>query len=129
MFTRLAAIAAAFALGSLIPVAAGGPAVAQDEPLALAACFDTFINLPMIADTRTQRFDGKVDEAHARCRGGEAAVGQHEHPVGRLVELLGRPRDARLEVRPARHRLASSSTATSAASTARSSISNTSAWS
>jgi hypothetical protein len=80
MSTRLAAIAAAFALGSLIPVAAGGPAVAQDETLTLSACIDSFNNLPLLADTRTQRFDGKVDEAHARCRGGEAAVRQMKTP-------------------------------------------------
>src|SRR4051812_45980109 len=80
MFTRLAAIIAAFAFGSLISLATGGRAIAQDEPLVLDACFETFINLPMIADTRTERFDGKVDEAHARCRGGEAAVRRMNPP-------------------------------------------------
>jgi hypothetical protein len=67
-----AAIAAAI-IGSLIPLTANGPAVAQEGPL-LAACIESFIKLPLIASTRTKRFEGKVDEARARCRGGEAAV-------------------------------------------------------
>jgi len=71
MCRRRTAIAAAFCLGSIV----AGPAGAQEGPV-LAACLDSFVNLPLIADKRTERFEGKVDAAQARCRGGEAAVRQ-----------------------------------------------------
>ena len=80
MHIRLGPLALALAI--TIPAATGAAdrARADNEPANLAACFNSFINLPLIADKRTERFQGKVDEAHARCRGGEAAVRQMGTP-------------------------------------------------
>ena len=56
-------------------------AAAQDELAIIAACVRTFAGgLPLVATERTERFQGKVDEARARCRGGEAAVRQMGTP-------------------------------------------------
>ena len=48
----------------------------ENDAAVVDACVKMIVDgLPLIARDRTDRFQGKVDEAHARCRGGERAVG------------------------------------------------------
>src|SRR5579871_2407455 len=72
---RLARLIAMLALSALAIVIVVDRS-AEDELATIAACTKTFVGgLPPIAADRTGRFEGKVDWAHALCRGGDKAVG------------------------------------------------------
>jgi Animal haem peroxidase len=81
MRNRLAAIVAALSIGAVIAAIAADRARAEDELAVITACVETFTSgLPLIAAERTGRFQGKIDEAHALCRGGDTAVRQMSTP-------------------------------------------------
>ena len=66
---------------TLALTSAVGSARAEDELAIIAACVKTFAGgLPLVAAVRTERFQGKVDEARALCRGGETAARQIKTP-------------------------------------------------
>ena len=67
--TQLRFIAAGAALAVCLPVFAADPK--KEEADSLKACAEAVLSgLRKIADTRAQRFEGKVTEANALCRGG-----------------------------------------------------------
>jgi hypothetical protein len=69
------------AMATLATTGVADRAVADDELAVVAACVRTFAGgLPLIAAERTTRFQGKVDEPHARCRGGDTAVREMKTP-------------------------------------------------
>ena len=70
------------------------PAQAQDSRLEIVTdCLKmAHGGVRRIAEERADRFQGKVDEPVAGCRGGERAVAAAWRTLGRLVELLGRRR-------------------------------------
>src|SRR5262245_39019232 len=72
----LAAMAASTAM------IAGEPVRAEDSDLAIAAaCLEVFQRgLRPLAEERSERFLGKVSEAHARCWGGAKAVSYRATP-------------------------------------------------
>src|SRR5689334_4559364 len=72
----------ALTLSTLLTLTGGGDrAAAQDELAIIASCVKTIAGgLPVIAAERTERFEGKVDEARARCRGGDTALREMKTP-------------------------------------------------
>ena len=72
-------LAALVAAATLI---ASGPTQAEDDDATIVqACLDVFgRGLRAIAEQRTDRFLGKVSEAHARCWGGAKAVSHRATP-------------------------------------------------
>src|SRR5262245_9353627 len=69
-------LAAAFALGASAP-----PAQAEDDLAIVKSCAEVLVGgLRLIAEDRVDRFQGKVPEATARCRGGEKAVSGRNTP-------------------------------------------------
>lgn len=69
---RLRWIAACAALGVCSPLVAAD--AKKEEADALKACAQAVLSgLRKIADTRDQRFEAKVSEANALCRGGYRA--------------------------------------------------------
>ena len=69
------------------------PSPKKQEAAEVKACAQmAFTGFRPIADTREQRFQGKVTELTALCRGGKKAVKFRMHSVDRLDELLGHGR-------------------------------------
>ena len=56
------------------------PTVEDDVAIARACTDMVALGIPKIAEVQTERFLGKVGEAHARCRGGERAVAARDTP-------------------------------------------------
>src|SRR5215470_13345204 len=80
MRNRFRSLAITLATASTLATAAD-PARTQDELAIIAACVKTLAGgLPLVAQERTERFQGKVDEARALCRGGETAARQINTP-------------------------------------------------
>ena len=101
------------------------PAQAQDDSRAIAAdCLKLVRSGPRpLAETRTERFEGKVGEPAAACRGGEKSVARRGVPWVDWSNYWGAgdassKTDARDRIACCRC-CATSSTATRAASTAR----------
>lgn len=68
------------------------PSAKQEEAGELKACAEMVLGgLQNIAPTREKRFEAKVSEAAAICRGGQRAA-VPAHAMGGLVELLGNGR-------------------------------------
>ena len=75
MQDRIFGFAAAIAASAIMAVALLRSATAEDDFAIGAACKQALdAGLPRLADVRTRRFEGKVDDARARCRGGENAL-------------------------------------------------------
>src|SRR5262245_8425815 len=75
MQDRIFGFAAAIAATAIVAIALPRSATAEDDIAIGAACAKTLADgLPALATIPTERFEGKVDEARARCRGGENAL-------------------------------------------------------
>jgi hypothetical protein len=75
MQNRIFGFAAAIAASAIMAIALLKPATAEDDIAVGAACAKALADgIPPLATVRTERFEGKVDEARARCRGGENAL-------------------------------------------------------
>lgn len=73
--TRVAAVAAAMI------TALAACATSEQDSAVVRACLDTAKDgLREIAEDRAKRFQGKVEEFRARCRGGERAVAHRDTP-------------------------------------------------
>jgi hypothetical protein len=71
-FFGIGAIAVGAAIAAIGLTARAAP---EDDVAIVTACAKVVADgLPLIAAERADRFQGKVAESHARCRGGEAAV-------------------------------------------------------
>jgi hypothetical protein len=81
-------VSTAFVTASFAVLAAGAimagacvPAAAEDDQAVVEACVKALAaGLPPLKDERSERFQGKVDAARARCRGGESALRWMENP-------------------------------------------------
>jgi hypothetical protein len=81
MRNRLCKIAVALAIGTLIAAAPVNRATPDDDVAIFSACARVVADgLPLIARDRVDRFQGKVDQAHARCRGGDKATAEMTTP-------------------------------------------------
>ena len=67
---------------------AAADGVSKDSLKSIAAC-RKLVKVRKIAESRDQRFLGKVAESTAMCRGGEHPVKYHDEPWARLARLLG----------------------------------------
>ena len=80
-------------LGSAAAQGGDTPSPKKQEAAEVKACAEmAFTGFRPIADTREQRFQGKVTELTALCRGGTKAVQVPDDAMGRLDELLGHGR-------------------------------------
>jgi hypothetical protein len=76
-------VTASFAVLAAGAIMAGAcvPAAAEDDQAVVEACVKALAaGLPPLKDERSERFQGKVDAARARCRGGESALRWMENP-------------------------------------------------
>src|SRR4051794_9518847 len=73
-------LAALGAAGLVITVHAFGSAAENDAAVVAACAAAALEGVPLLAEQRAERFQGKVDDARARCRGGERAAGRMDVP-------------------------------------------------
>ena len=67
--------------GAVLAVCLALPAISCDIPRDLASCTELVARGPRpIAAERAERFQGKVKEITARCRGGSRAVAYRDTP-------------------------------------------------
>src|SRR5712692_6867377 len=68
-------VVAVLAAAVVVAVVAATRSAPEQQSAIVKACAEVILRgLPLIANERFDRFQGKVDEVHARCRGGATAV-------------------------------------------------------
>src|SRR5215471_14729913 len=72
---RRVGIVAVTAISAIIAAVGATTRAGTDDIAVAQACAEAIADgLPLIAENRAERFQGKVDAARARCRGGEAPI-------------------------------------------------------